>query len=102
MSGHEPESLSPYDQQVYHLEKQLDIECKVKQGADQVTTVTFRKLDKSGFEMAKMCPVGEWSGKQKVCKILTTQWSGLWLTCVFLVQFYTAIYYKLDQFVSGF
>jgi len=36
MSGHEPESLSPYDQQVYHLEKQLDIECKVKQGADQV------------------------------------------------------------------
>ena len=42
MSGHEPESLSPYDQQVYHLEKQLDIECKVKQGADQVTAVTFR------------------------------------------------------------
>ncbi len=38
MSGHEPESLSPYDQQVYHLEKQLDIECKVKQGADQVQT----------------------------------------------------------------
>ena len=36
MAGNEPESLSPFDQQVYHLEKQLDIECKVKQGADQV------------------------------------------------------------------
>ena len=41
MSGHEPESLSPYDQQVYHLEKQLDIECKVKQGADQVWKKCF-------------------------------------------------------------
>ncbi len=41
MSGHEPESLSPYDQQVYHLEKQLDIECKVKQGADQVNFLTL-------------------------------------------------------------
>lgn len=36
LTGHEPESLSPYDQQVYHLEKQLDIESKVKQGADQI------------------------------------------------------------------
>ena len=34
--GEEPESLSPYDQQVLHLEKQLDIECKVKQGADNM------------------------------------------------------------------
>ena len=34
--GDEPESLSPYDQQVIHLEKQLDIECKVKQGADNM------------------------------------------------------------------
>ena len=56
MSGHEPESLSPYDQQVYHLEKQLDIECKVKQGADQVivtleTTVsqTFRHNKDQGW-----------------------------------------------------
>lgn len=37
LTGNEPESLSPFDQQVYHLEKQLDIECKVKQGADQVS-----------------------------------------------------------------
>ena len=34
--GEEPDSLSPYDQQVLHLEKQLDIECKVKQGADNM------------------------------------------------------------------
>jgi hypothetical protein len=34
--GEEPESLSPYDQQVLHLEKQLDIESKVKQGADNM------------------------------------------------------------------
>ncbi len=34
----EPESLSPLDQQVLHLEKQLDIESKVKQGADNMIT----------------------------------------------------------------
>ena len=34
--GEEPDSLSPYDQQVIHLEKQLDIECKVRQGADNM------------------------------------------------------------------
>ena len=34
--GEEPESLSPLEQQVLHLEKQLDIECKVKQGADNM------------------------------------------------------------------
>ena len=34
--GEDPDSLSPYDQQVLHLEKQLDIECKVKQGADNM------------------------------------------------------------------
>ena len=34
--GEEPDSLSPYEQQVLHLEKQLDIECKVKQGADNM------------------------------------------------------------------
>ena len=28
--------MSPFDQQVLHLEKQLDIECKVKQGADNM------------------------------------------------------------------
>ena len=76
MSGHEPESLSPYDQQVYHLEKQLDIECKVKQGADQVT---FRNWTSPVFEMAKMC-LG-WHSIQ----ILTTQWPGLWLTGEFWV-----------------
>lgn len=32
----EPESLTPFDQQVMHLQKQLDIECKVKQGADNM------------------------------------------------------------------
>ena len=32
----DPESLSPLDQQVLHLEKQLDIESKVKQGADNM------------------------------------------------------------------
>ena len=34
--GDEPESLTPYEQQVLHLQKQLDIECKVKQGADNM------------------------------------------------------------------
>ena len=34
--GEEPDSLSPFEQQVLHLEKQLDIECKVKQGADNM------------------------------------------------------------------
>ena len=34
--GEEPESLSPLEQQVLHLEKQLDIESKVKQGADNM------------------------------------------------------------------
>ena len=29
--GAEPESLSPYEQQLMHLERQLDIESKVKQ-----------------------------------------------------------------------
>ncbi len=32
----EPESLSPFEQQLLHLQKQLDIECKVKQGADNM------------------------------------------------------------------
>lgn len=34
--GNEPESMSPFEQQVLHLEKQLDIESKVKQGADNM------------------------------------------------------------------
>lgn len=32
----EPESLTPHEQQLLHLQKQLDIECKVKQGADNM------------------------------------------------------------------
>ena len=31
-----PESLTPYEQQLLHLQKQLDIESKVKQGADNM------------------------------------------------------------------
>ena len=34
--GTEPESLSPYEQQLLHLERQLDIESKVKQGAENM------------------------------------------------------------------
>jgi hypothetical protein len=34
--GVEPDSLSPYEQQLIHLERQLDIECKVKQGAENM------------------------------------------------------------------
>ncbi len=34
--GHSRDSLSPYEQQLMHLRKQLDIECKVKQGADNM------------------------------------------------------------------
>eukprot|EP00095_Tigriopus_kingsejongensis_P010801 maker-scaffold1931_size24754-snap-gene-0.10 protein:Tk10801 transcript:maker-scaffold1931_size24754-snap-gene-0.10-mRNA-1 annotation:"protein kinase n" len=34
----EPESLTPFEQQVNHLQKQLDIECKVKHGADNMIT----------------------------------------------------------------
>lgn len=30
------DSLSRYEQQVFHLQRQLDIECKVKQGADNM------------------------------------------------------------------
>ena len=36
IDGTEPESLSPYEQQVLHLERQLDIESKVKQGAENM------------------------------------------------------------------
>lgn len=36
LDGTEPESLSPYEQQVMHLERQLDIESKVKQGAENM------------------------------------------------------------------
>ena len=36
LDGEEPDSLSPLEQQVLHLEKQLDIESKVKQGADNM------------------------------------------------------------------
>ncbi len=32
----EPDSLSPYEQQVLHLERQLDIESKVKQGTENM------------------------------------------------------------------
>ena len=36
--GEEPplESLSPYEQQIHHLQKQLEIESKVKQGAENM------------------------------------------------------------------
>ena len=34
----EVDSLSPFEQQMLHLQKQLDIECKVKQGADNMIT----------------------------------------------------------------
>jgi len=30
------EAMSPYEQQLFHLQRQLDIECKVKQGADNM------------------------------------------------------------------
>ena len=36
LDGTEPESLSPYEQQLLHLERQLDIESKVKQGAENM------------------------------------------------------------------
>ena len=36
IDGTEPESLSPYEQQLLHLERQLDIESKVKQGAENM------------------------------------------------------------------
>jgi len=39
--GPDLDSMSQFDQQVKHLEKQLDIESKVKQGADQVVFKTM-------------------------------------------------------------